>query len=449
MSAKPKRAAAKKSAMPRKTEAAPATGTKPTNRNKPRIRCATEAAGNAIMATGRTVRALSVFVAVSAWLLPSLLMNVWPHASKLLHGEATGAVLGMTVLLTASVIGMPVALFAVEKYRSLVVITAALVMIPALFALNLSNAIECATDARAATSSGPLKVQVEAQALRSRIKTASETRTRIPAFTSTGAGGVKAAQDAVDALTSSKNVECVKRGVRCTAIESKLTDAQEKLGRVLAQREFTVKADKLDSDLDAWQSQLDALGPIPEHADNLAAALSRLFGVSEAWISENFPTLIGMIVEALALFMPVLALAIVTGPAQPASKRRRSVQERGADTADTSKASAQKSGTDPSLVKSAPEVPALVPAEANSRTTALTFIETRLEYSKGSNERGGDIRAAYIAYCLENRLEQVAANVFGSLLAAKYDKGPDKNRPIYLHVRIKSASNVVAIRAQR
>jgi hypothetical protein len=306
---KPKKAMAKRAANSVKTSA-PVESVAETKAHGP---TPLQEMGLAILAAANTLKAttriLSEVLIIGFCVSASMTANAWPCIHAILNGDTDSSLISMANFQIVAVLLMALAPLAMVKAKNRFTFVGALVLGLVLLIINAGNAIETASHVREAASNGPLAAQLKAKNLTERIKRDREARTALGTVTPTSDSEVQAAQAAVEAAKLAQEQECKKLGDHCRARQTITQAALEQLSAVSAQRALSIKAERLEQQIDDAQHELDSIGPVPAHADNIAYRYSKLTGISEEWLTDNWPTLCGIGVELLGLLGPLVVMA--------------------------------------------------------------------------------------------------------------------------------------------
>jgi len=259
--------------------------------------------------------------AIALCILPSALMNIWPRAVEAVaSGKIDASTAAVVVLQSVSVATMAAVPFAFEKARNWLIKLFCLVFGAALFSVNLFNAIEVAGHVRETVTAGSSGKLATAAALESRLAGLRNSRAEVPQHAFTSPASLNAAESAVKSAEAARDTECrYSSGPRCRDKESAVTATQAALAKVAENRELTERADRIDADIRAAETELANLGPLPTHVDATAAKIAAVFGflgLTEAGVHDNWPTWLAVVVELLALFGPLTWVEALRAPAR-------------------------------------------------------------------------------------------------------------------------------------
>jgi hypothetical protein len=181
---------------------------------------------------------------------PSAVANVLPHILALSNqGAIDSAEATTAVFQGVSVIAMAAMPFGIQNLRAVTLKAACWLLAIVLFGLNLLNALDAASHARANATGVNRGTIAKAAALNSRIPELRNSRSQVPQFTFTSAASAMAAQKATDEAVRAKDAECGKVGPNCRKRTDESTAAAERLSQVLGQRALTERAEKLDAEI--------------------------------------------------------------------------------------------------------------------------------------------------------------------------------------------------------
>jgi hypothetical protein len=315
---KPKKSVAKRATSPVKSSAPVGPAIQPKTQGSTTL----QEVGSAILATAGTMKAaasiLSGALVVGFCVSASMTANAWPCIHAILDGHTDSTLISMANFQIVGVLLMALSPLALVKAKDRFTFVSALVLGLVLLVINAGNAIETASHVREAAANGPLAAQLKAKSLTERIKRDTEARATMGKVTPTSDSEIQAAQAALEAAKLAQEQECKKVADRCRARQMVTQAAVEQLSAVSAQRALSVKAERLEKQIDDAQHELDGIGPVPAHADNIAYRYSKLTGISEEWLTDNWPTLCGIGVELLGLLGPLVAMAAFSKRAKKA-----------------------------------------------------------------------------------------------------------------------------------
>jgi hypothetical protein len=341
--------------------------------------------------------------------------------------EATTAVFqGVSVLAMAA---MP---FGIRNLDAVTLKLACWLLAIVLFGLNLLNALDAASHARANATGVSRGTIASAAGLNSRIAELRKSRAQVPQFQFTSPAQATAAQEAVKAAETARDAECTKVGQNCRKRTDEAATAAEKLSGVLSQRALTERAESLDGDIATLEKELTSLGPIPVHADDTASKAARLIGAfvalgsnADEEIAEWRPIAFAIGIELLALIGPIGMMAAVSPPSCPVAQQpmpERNVTEKQHPSISESSA-ALAPAPEKTAVAGSAATPAKLKKTRKIKSAALAEVGDVREWHKsrtaarpGNLLRVNECYAAYVQWCKSRDLEAASLTKFGGLM---------------------------------
>jgi hypothetical protein len=339
---------------------------------------------------------------------PSAVANVLPHILALSNqGAIDSAEATTAVFQGVSVIAMAAMPFGIQNLRAVTLKAACWLLAIVLFGLNLLNALDAASHARANATGVNRGTIAKAAALNSRIPELRNSRSQVPQFTFTSAASAMAAQKATDEAVRAKDAECGKIGPNCRKRTDESTTAAEKLSQALGQRALTERAEKLDVEIAALERQLLELSPVPKHGDDTASKTARLIGPfvsigsnADEEIAEWRPIAFAIGIELLALIGPIGMVAAVGSPSTVVKTQQPAISE------DVKNASPETPAPVLAAVVRSAATPAKPKKARQIKKAALTGVGDVREWhgSRTAAKPGNLIRvnecfAAYVEWC--------------------------------------------------
>jgi hypothetical protein len=431
---KPKKSVAKRATSPVKSSAP----VEPAIQPKTQGPTALQEVGSAIPATAGTMKTaastLSGVLVVGFCVSASMTANAWPCIHAILDGDTDSTLISMANFQIVGVLLMALAPLALVKAKDRFTFVSALVLGLVLLVINAGNAIETASHVREAAANGPLAAQLKAKSLTERIKRDTEARAAMGEVTPTSDSEVKAAQAAVEAAKLAQEQECKKVADRCRARQMVTQAAVEQLSAVSALRALSVKAERLEKQIDDAQHELDGIGPVPTHADNIAYRYSKLTGISEEWLTDNWPTLCGIGVELLGLLGPLVAMAAFSKRAKnavPVELQRKSEPK-----ADGRAIASFLQGPEavealPEAAHFAPERPVLAASTMSARLQVERYCNEKLERHSDASIPAKERYEGYVIFCGEQGWTPVSKSWFGKLVKSMWhsENSGNSSRP--------------------
>ena len=359
-------------------------------------------------------------LAVVLCILPSALMNIWPRAVEAVaSGKVDASTAAIVVLQSVAVATMAAVPFAFEKSRNWLLKLFCLAFGAALFSVNLFNAIEVTGHVRETVTAGSSGKLATAAALNTRLDALSKSRNEVPQHAFTSPAGLSAAESAVRSAEAARDAECRYIGTKCRERQNDVTTAQAALAKAAENRELTERADKLDADIRAAEKELADLGPLPAHADAAAAKVAAVFGLSEIWVHENWPTWLAIVVELLALLGPVTWVEALRAPA----RQHRPI---GLPVAETQRPAPVAAVAPPPVMAALAPTPASPAPAKKSRPTRAAAVtnaadardwhNSRILARPGNLVRVRDAYEAYCAWCGDRKATPISLTAFGTLM---------------------------------
>jgi hypothetical protein len=369
-------------------------------------------------------------------------MNIWPRAVEAVaSGKIDASTAAVVVLQSVSVATMAAVPFAFEKARNWLIKLFCLVFGAALFSVNLFNAIEVAGHVRETVTAGSSGKLATAAALESRLAGLRKSRAEVPQHAFTSPASLSAAESAVKSAEAARDTECrYSSGPRCRDKESAVTATQAALAKVAENRELTERADRIETDIRAAETELANLGPLPTHADATAAKIAAVFGflgLTEAGVHDNWPTWLAVVVELLALFGPLTWVEALRAPA--CDIRTEAPVSTSMSTplpASLPQGHSVAAATPTPDIAAVPQVTAVAPTHATPAKTAKSPIskgagvaEAREWFKSRTITRAGNlvrVRDTYEAYCIwsnDRGVAPMSLTAFGTLLKGELAVG--------------------------
>jgi hypothetical protein len=365
-------------------------------------------------------------------------MNIWPRAVEAVaSGKIDASTAAIVVLQSVSVATMAAVPFAFEKARNWLIKLFCLAFGAALFSVNLFNAIEVAGHVRETITAKDSGKLASATALESRLASLRKSRSEVPQHAFTSPASLSAAESAVKSAQTARDAECKYVGTVCRERETQLTAANAALAKVAADRELTERADKLDGDIRAAEKDRADLGPLPAHADATAAKVAALFGLSEVWVHENWPTWLAVVVELLALFGPVTWVEALREPHRAPKESAPAVQQSKAVAVVEPAPQAVQEAPLPQIpltavpemtaVAPTPATPAKAPKTRKSATAGVAdgreWFKSRTTARPGNLVRCKDTYEAYCGWSTDRGETPMSLTAFGTLLKGELGVG--------------------------
>lgn len=278
----------------------------------------------------RVLAVLGLALGITAVLTPSLVVNVWPKLQLVLEGKADGNTVGMMLLFAISVpllAGGIVAFPRTKDYGGKLVIA---VLCAALALINGGNAIDVSSKVKDAVLEPRKAAMDKAAELKSRIGDAVAARAKLPSVAAVGQSDVDAASAAVESAATAKTQECSKAnggiGDHCRERMDEERNARDRLAAVMADKAKADQVAKAETKVSDLQSELDKLGSVPTDLDPWATRVAKALGFigypfgwspSASSVSEWWPTVLGVVIELMAMWGPTILINLIHLPQMP------------------------------------------------------------------------------------------------------------------------------------
>ena len=402
-----------------------------------------------------------VAMVAAASLAPSVAINVD-------HAMSAGGQWSLLVLAVMSVLAAPICLGALPSLlagkRFDLAAGASVVFVVAL-AFNLSNAVGLAGGARDHQREGR-------EGQMSRISTARNRLSKVE--TSLAEGRKIAGDDTLDMIEAElmalRADPTFTRSKSCSDVTLDGSRAHcAKIADALRRKGAAERMRQLESERADLASKLDILGAAPSTPDAKVDRLARLTGAGEDLVGITLDINAALLAELLAAFLPAIAFAVFW----PAWRHGATVEtDKGTElapgkTADTNEICRHDL---PSGPVQGPVVPAISGKSRDGGTpqtgkmemvkamsgkavcgevpaSVSLFADRCLVRRVGSDIRGNDLYAAYVADCRESDVTPVSNKRFGlavAVLGYKKDKG---RVIVYTGIALKGAPRLAVVQA--